>query len=165
MIAAAIALTLASGTVPVEAVVASIRCDWRDAAAVHAAGPAEATLLLRLVDGAVPVDGGGSDEGRTVAIRLDGDDPALDCAPESRLAAPVVPIASLAAGETARGWFVLTRLGEVGEDDRARDRVASLVVIPFGQAIERIGALRLAQLLDHPTLLAACGKRGVWPRG
>lgn len=111
MIAPALAVALA-GTVPVEAVVASIRCDWRDAAAVRATGPAEATLLLRLVDGAVPVDGGGSDEGRTVTIRLDDDDPALDCAPESRLAAPVVPIASLAPGETARGWFVLTRLGD-----------------------------------------------------
>ena len=111
MIAAALAL--ASGSVPVEAVVASIRCDWRDAAAAQPMGRAEATLLLRLVDGGVPVDRAGGDEGRTVTIRLgEGDDAAIDCRPESRLAAPVLPLPALRAGGVVRGWFVLTRLGD-----------------------------------------------------
>ena len=111
MIAAALAL--ASGSVPVEAVVASVRCDWRDAAAAQPMGRAEATLLLRLVDGGVPVDRAGGDEGRTVTIRLgEGDDAALDCRPGSRLAAPVLPLPALRAGGVVRGWFVLTRLGD-----------------------------------------------------
>jgi hypothetical protein len=111
MIAAALALV--SGSVPVEAVVASIRCDWRDAAAAGSLGRAEATLLLRLTHGGVPVDGPGGDEGRTVTIRLgEGDEAALDCRPESRLAAPVLPLPALRAGGVVRGWFVLTRLGD-----------------------------------------------------
>lgn len=111
MIAAALALV--SGSVPVEAVVASIRCDWRDAAAAGSLGRAEATLLLRLTHGGVPVDGPGGDEGRTVTIRLgEGDEAALDCRPESRLAAPVLPLAALRAGGVVRGWFVLTRLDD-----------------------------------------------------
>lgn len=109
----AVALALASGSVPVEAVVASIRCDWRDAAAAQPLGRADATLLLRLKDGGVPIDAPGGDEGRTVTIKLgEGDDAALDCRPESRLAAPVLPLPALRAGGVVRGWFVLTRLGD-----------------------------------------------------
>jgi hypothetical protein len=107
------ALALASGSVPVEAVVASIRCDWRDAAAVQPLGRATATLLLRLHDGGVPVDGPGGDKGRTVTIKLgEGEDAAIDCRPELRLAAPVLPLAALRTGGVMRGWFVLARLGD-----------------------------------------------------
>src|SRR5438105_11338969 len=63
------------------------------------------------------------------------------------------------------------RLGEIGEDNRARDRVARVVIVPLGQAIERVGALGLAELFDArhvallspPTPLAAARARAVWP--
>src|SRR3546814_20470861 len=45
------------------------------------------------------------------------------------------------------------RLRKVREDERPRDRVARLVIIPVGQAIERFGALGFTQLLDHRSLL------------
>ena len=41
------------------------------------------------------------------------------------------------------------RLGEIGEFETARDRIARLVMIPVGQSVERLGTLRFAQLLDH----------------
>ena len=41
------------------------------------------------------------------------------------------------------------RLDEIGEDEAAGDRVARLVIIPFRQAIERIGTFGFAKGLDH----------------
>ena len=55
------------------------------------------------------------------------------------------------------------RLDEIGEHQAARDRIAGLVIIPFGQAIERIGAFGFAEGLDHSRLfLAGRVGEGVW---
>ena len=45
------------------------------------------------------------------------------------------------------------RLGEIGEDDGAADRIPALVVIPIRQGIERLRAFGVAELIDHRILL------------
>lgn len=108
------ALLLATGTVPVGAVIDSIRCDWRDQAAARGLAAATGTLMLTLVDGAIPIEGEATGtEARVMPFRLDAtDDADLDCAPDARLAAPALPLAALAPGAGARGWFVLARLAD-----------------------------------------------------
>ena len=116
MIAAAIALaavTVPGSTVPVAAVIDSLRCDWRELAPAGAIA-ATGTLMLSLADGAVPVEGEATGrETRVVPFRLDATmDAALDCRAEPRLAAPVLPLAGMPEGGGARGWFVLARLAD-----------------------------------------------------
>ncbi|VVT04658.1 hypothetical protein SPHINGO361_110335 [Sphingomonas sp. EC-HK361] len=63
------------------------------------------------------------------------------------------------------------RLGEIGEHDAAGDRVARLVIIPVGQAIQRVGAFGFAQLFDlgfghrSSSLPVAETKRYAWGHG
>ena len=103
------------GTVPVAAVIDSIRCDWRDQAAARGLDAATGTLMLTLADdGAVPIEGEAIGRATQVMpFRLDAaDGDAPDCRPDARLAAPALPLAGLAPGAGARGWFVLARLDD-----------------------------------------------------